>query len=69
MHQYYAEYGHGFYQSKYPQQVAQSPQESEKYKKIKDYNLLFKKPTFKLETKYDHYGALPQTSRDTSKQF
>ena len=58
MHQYYAEYGHGFYQTKYPQ-VAASPQESEKYEKVKDYNLLFKKPTFKLGEKYDHYGPLP----------
>lgn len=49
MHQYYSEYGHGIYQVKFPTQVASSPQDSEKYEKFKDYNLLFKKPTFKLE--------------------
>ena len=68
MHQYYAEYGHGFYQTKYPQ-VAASPQESEKYEKVKDYNLLFKKPTFKLGEKYDHYGPLPTKQKDQLKQF
>lgn len=59
MHYYYAEYGHGFYQSKFPQNMAQSPQDADKYQKVKEYNLLFKKPTFKLEDRYDHYGPLP----------
>jgi hypothetical protein len=66
MHLYYAEYGHGFYQTKYPN-VAQTPAEGDKYEKIKDFNLLFKKPTFRLEEKYDHYGQLPTSSRDKAK--
>jgi hypothetical protein len=70
MHHCYDEYGHGFFQADYPSQVARSPQESDRFEKVKDFDLLFKKPGYSGPSssfnsrRYDAYSSLsaPQDS-------
>jgi len=64
MHGQYAEYGHGVFTPTFPGEVGRQPRESERYEKLKDYELLFKKPGSTgpsqgfSSQRYDSYGYL-----------
>lgn len=83
MHAMYHEYGHGHYQATFPDEVQRRPQESEKYSRLKNFGLLYRKPKYMgagvmttygdnlaLPSKYDYYGSSrdPESERLTDQQ-
>lgn len=72
MHKMYSNYGHGFFQQSYDEQELKNPQrDADKFEKLTNFKLLFKKPptssvasvkTYPYQQKYDTYGPFGTTN-------